>query len=365
MKMPNEIIHEEIRKNGVLSFARFMELALYCPETGYYETEKDKVGRRGDFITSVSTGSLFGELLALQFAEWLGELTGQNRPLKILEAGAHDGRLAADILGWLQNRRPELYSEIEYVLLEPSVRRQGWQRETLEQFGSSVRWVASFQDPTIQQFNGIIFSNELLDAFPIHRFGWDARQRAWFEWGVESAGEHFEWTKIPRSVSPLRIQCAPELEAVLPDNYTVEVSPAAEAWWREAAGILAEGKLLALDYGFTADEMFLPSRVNGTLRAYSRHQVTDNVLASPGGQDLTAHVNFTAIQRAGEAVGLITEDFLTQSKFLTQILIRCHHEKSLDKSFGGWDAASTRQFQSLTHPEHMGRAFQVLIQLKP
>src|SRR5580698_2518754 len=106
MKMPAAVICEEILKTGVISFARFMELALYCPETGYYETKKDIVGRRGDFITSVSTGSLFGKLLAFQFAEWLGELpvaagtSGSHPPLPIVEAGAHDGKLAADILGW-------------------------------------------------------------------------------------------------------------------------------------------------------------------------------------------------------------------------------------------------------------------------
>src|SRR5580658_4822101 len=102
MKMPDAAIREEISKSGVISFARFMELALYCPETGYYETKKDIVGRRGDFITSVSAGSLFGELLAFQFAEWLEALPIADCRLPIAEAGAHDGRLAADILGWLK-----------------------------------------------------------------------------------------------------------------------------------------------------------------------------------------------------------------------------------------------------------------------
>ncbi len=382
MKMPTTAIREEIQKCGAISFARFMELALYCPETGYYERNQDNVGRRGDFITSVSTGSLFGELLAFQFAEWLGELRIADCGLRIVEAGAHDGKLAADILSWLQTHRPRLFSEIEYVIIEPSERRQAWQRETLKQF-SNVRWFAGF--PSIAadtppsalrppQLNGIIFSNELLDAFPVHRFGWDAAGKKWFEWGVTLAGEKFAWTRMAGSLAPSDGEragvrgCAPSsilhlppsLLAVLPDGYTIETSPSAETWWRAAAGIFPRGKLLAIDYGFTAAEQFSPARVSGTLRAYYRHQVSDDLLAQPGEQDLTAHVNFSAIQKAGEEAGLRTETFCTQPQFLTRILQKAVAEKS----FAGLDAKQVRQFQTLTHPEHLGRAFRVLVQSK-
>jgi SAM-dependent MidA family methyltransferase len=152
----------------------------------------------------------------------------------------------------------------------------------------------------------------------------------------------------------------PELESVLPDGYVIEVSPAAENWWREAAGFLAQGKLLTIDYGFTADEQFLPARVNGTLRAYHRHHVTDDLLARPGEQDLTAHINFSAIQSAGEAAGLKTEIFCTQPQFLTRILSRAIKENI----FANLDAKQARQFQTLTHPEHLGRAFRVLVQTR-
>jgi SAM-dependent MidA family methyltransferase len=147
---------------------------------------------------------------------------------------------------------------------------------------------------------------------------------------------------------------------VLPDNYTVEASPAAENWWREAADILAHGKLLAIDYGHGADGLFSPARMRGTLRAYFRHHVSDDLLANVGEQDLTAHVNFSAIQSAGEAAGLATESFTTQPQFLTQILGAAMKEKS----FGEWTPRRTRQFQTLTHPEHLGRAFRVLVQSK-
>ena len=359
MKMPAEIIREEIFKNRVIPFERFMELALYCPETGYYESNKDNVGRAGDFVTSVSTGELFGELLAFRFAEWLEELKIKNEKLKIIEAGAHDGKLAADILNWLKHHRAELFSKIEYWILEPSLTRQAWQKETLANFQPCVRWLTDFETLKLKtqssKLIGIFFSNELLDAFPVRRFGWDAKTKTWFEWGVITAGEKFGWAKIQNS--EFRVQSS-ELEAVLPDNYTIETSPAAEKWWRAAADILERGKLLAVDYGHTDAEVFSPGRERGTLRAYQRHHISDDLLANPGEQDLTAHVNFSAIQKTGEAAGLTTESFSTQPQFLTRILSTAMK----DKAFGEWTAKRTRQFQTLTHPEHLGRAFRVLVQ---
>jgi SAM-dependent MidA family methyltransferase len=355
MKTLSEIIRAEISAHGVLPFARFMELALYCPEYGYYEQQRDTVGRRGDFITSVSTGELFGQLLAFQFANWLEELRIANCELRIIEAGAHDGRLARDVLGWLQSNRPELFSGIEYVILEPSPSRQEWQKKTLENFKPHVRWRSQLNGSMVQRFNGIIYSNELLDAFPVRRFGWDAKNKNWFEWGVIVGGQKLTWAKIKNSEFGIR---NPELEAMLPDDYTIEISPAAENWWHHAAGSLARGKLLAIDYGFASGEQFSPARLNGTLRGYFRHHAADDVLANVGEQDLTAHVNFPAIQKVGEEAGLKTEIFCTQPRFLTRILEQAVREKS----FGEWNASRTRQFQTLTHPEHLGRAFRVLVQ---
>jgi SAM-dependent MidA family methyltransferase len=362
MKQAADIIRREIEKSGVMPFARFMELALYCPESGYYETQKDNLGRHGDFYTSVSTGELFGELLAFQFADWLEEIKGLNprlSTLNLIEAGSHDGKLAKDILDWLQLNRPKLFTQLEYFIIEPSARRRKWQRETLKQFAPRVRWISRFNDSTIQRFNGIIFSNELLDAMTVHRYGWDAKNKNWFEWGVVAEGEKFVWARISGPIHDSRFTIhAPQLESVLPDNYTIETSPAAENWWREAANILESGKLLTIDYGLTADELFSPARTNGTLRAYFKHHASEDILANVGEQDLTAHVNFSAIQKAGEKAGLKTENFCTQPQFLTQILAKTQR----DKKFGGWNASRTRQFQTLTHPEHLGRAFRVLVQ---
>jgi len=149
-----------------------------------------------------------------------------------------------------------------------------------------------------------------------------------------------------------------ELETILPDGYIIETSPAAEQWWTEAAGILQRGRLLTVDYGLTANDLFSPHRLKGTLRAYHRHHVTDDVLGNAGAQDITAHVNFDAIQTAGEKAGLATEVFCTQAQFLTGILAHLSRgNQPMD-----WTPARTRQFQTLTHPEHLGRAFRVLVQ---
>jgi SAM-dependent MidA family methyltransferase len=391
MKTLIEIIRCEMAARGILSFARFMELALYCPVYGYYETKKDNLGRRGDFYTNVSVGELFGQLLAFQFAEWLEEIKTLNPQLStfnLIEAGAHDGQLAKDILTWLQSNRPKLFEQIQYTIIEPSARRQEWQKEKLAEFIPHVRWFTDIEDLKLKTRNpklsGIIFSNELLDAMPVRRFGWDAAKKEWFEWGVAVDGGKFVWAKLQkpeagpssavallRRVESQKPELPAELEAVLPDGYIIETSPTAQNWWREAAGILARGRLITIDYGFTDDEMFSPSRTHGTLRAYFRHHASDDILANVGQQDLTAHVNFSAIQTAGESAGLTTESFLTQPQFLTRILKKTPRGKSFGELVppksdeGGWTSAQARQFQTLTHLEHLGRAFRVLVQLKP
>jgi SAM-dependent MidA family methyltransferase len=391
-----EKIRSIIQEQGAIPFARFMELALYCPVCGYYEKEEDTTGQHGDFYTSVSVGSLFGELLAFQFAEWLQELKPQRAKLEIVEAGAQDGQLAKDILLWLREQRPATFCALEYCIVEPSARRQQSQRRTLAALGSKARWVSGLGElgGTLDSggMHGIIFSNELLDAMPVHRLAWDAKQKNWFEWGVRVGTDKFVWTRMVQPTSEFEISgfeslrsnaavqleqletqyskletkaiarhfsLSPELLAVLPDGFVLEMAPAAERWWHEAARVLKIGKLLTFDYGLTAGEFLVPERSRGTARAYHRHHASDDLLANPGEQDLTAHVNFTAIQNAGEAAGLKTIGLVPQAKFLTQIAERALREQ---KNFGHWNDARTRQFQTLTHPEHLGRAFRVLVQ---
>lgn len=353
-----------MENQGVMTFARFMEMALYHSEWGYYQTKAQAVGSPGDFYTSVSVGNLFGELLVFQFLEGLEGFLGQS--VQLVEAGAHDGRLAADILGWINQNRPDIGHEIEYWIVEPSPRRQCWQRERLDIFAGQVRWAADFSALPIAGVTGVIFANELLDAMPVHRLGWDAKRQCWFEWGVKVQGDHFTWEQIQclrgdfsTALADAGLDLPAELGALLPDGFTIEVSPQAGDWWRKAAGALQRGRLVALDYGLAAEEFLAPHRAQGTARAYVRHHVSRDLLASPGGQDLTAHVNFTQLQRVGEAAGLITETYISQEQFLTRAAQRAASPGAV---FGAWTPERVRQFQTLTHPEHLGRSFQVLVQ---
>jgi SAM-dependent MidA family methyltransferase len=379
-----ETISAEIKDRGIISFARFMDLALYCPIYGYYEKQQDNIGRRGDFYTSVSVGPVFGKLLAYQFAEWVKE--SHSRELRagsrhgglvqIVEAGAHRGDLANDILTWFREYRPDLWPALEYWILEPSSSRKACQQQKLRDFPHKVRWfkdwtsIHSFaQDSSSpathhsSRFFRIIFSNELLDSFPVHRLGWDATKRAWFEWGVILENGRFVWARMEdpcpvAEVESERLLASErwQLMPLLPDGFTTEVSPAAVEWWRQAANALQCGKLLTFDYGLAADEFLTPHRTEGTLRAYHKHAVSADVLASPGDHDLTAHVNFTRMQETGEAAGLNTEAFVSQSQFLTTIATRLWSKSPPTTS------KQIRQFQTLVHPDHLGRAFKVLIQ---
>lgn len=371
------LIRREIQTRGVISFARFMELALYAPEVGYYERAPARLGRGGDFYTSVSVGSLFGELLAWQFALWAEEAGAMNadarsprskpggRPpagprLQIVEAGAHDGRLAADLLGALRRQRPKLFETLRYWIIEPSARRRRWQQETLVEFGARVHWAASPAAVTETGYR-IVFCNELLDALPVHRLGWDAAARGWIEWGVGWERGRFVWKPMPPDTESSLALPPPDLAATLPDGYTLELCPAAVRWWTEAAAALRRGKLVAIDYGLSVEDRFAPHRLRGTLRAYRHHRVSHDVLAAPGDQDLTAHVDFTALQAAGEAAGLRTEELVSQHRFLTRLAARAG---AAPETFGAWTPERTRQFHTLTHPDHLGHAFKVLVQAR-
>jgi SAM-dependent MidA family methyltransferase len=382
-----EKIREEIQVHGPITFARFMEWALYCPVYGFYEKEEDTVGRGGHYYTSVSVGSAFGELLARQFAQWMDEVKGASgmqgagvvigakgpaglevvgatRPLVLVEAGAHKGQLAWDILAWFQVWRPDVLERLVYWIVEPSARREAWQRRRLGDFKARVRWAKSLPELRASQggVRGVIFSNELLDAMPVHRFGWDATRQSWFEWGVTIANDRLQWTRMgwdQRRFAAVFSYWPAEVLASLTDAFSIEVGEVANWWWREAGRTLETGKLLTIDYGSTADELVKKAGTGGTLRAYYRHQAISDVLVRPGEQDITSHVNFSTLRKEGEIAGLKTEALMTQEKFLTGIAAPTFEEQ---KGQEYWTAERIWQFKTLTNPEHLGRRFRVLVQ---
>lgn len=364
-------LRTEIEQKRAIPFARFMELALYAAGEGYYE-RLQQIGAQGDFYTSVSAGPLFGELLAFQFASWFSENSNARSPIpepgaaqfQIIEAGAHDGQLASDILNWFRAYAPELFSKLEYWIIEPSHLRQTWQTERLKEF-QNPRWARDFSELSGKKETAyrIIVSNELLDAMPTHRIGWDATAKSWFEWGVAWSGGDFIWKRLAENQrSEICFPAiVPELLDVLFDRFSTEICPAATRWWTNASNLLSRGKIIAVDYGLRAEEFFAPERGKGTLRAFYRQHANSDLLARPGEQDLTAHVNFTNLIVAGEMAGLKTDAFISQARFLTEVASRTW---SVPEKFGEWDTRRRKNFQTLTHPEHLGRPFRVLVQSK-
>lgn len=349
-----------------MSFARFMDLALYCPDCGYYETIEDRIGRRGDFYTSVSAGRLFGQLLAVQFLDW--HRSANHGPLLLVEAGAHDGQLGTDILDFLRKSDPDIYASMRYVILEPSARRRAAQATRLSAHPQRVRWTSDLQqlaELAPDGIRGIVFGNEFLDALPFRRWRWDKPRTLWVEQGVAAGETGFQWVPLPQNTATL-VTLFPELADegladLLPSGAIYDQSTGATAWWHSAVTLLEAGWLLALDYGYTAEELIARAPGQGTLRAYRKHQLRSDVLANPGEQDLTGHVNFSDLIRTGKLSGWTTRHFVSQSQFLGGIAARVLRG---EVPFGEWSAADTRTFQTLTHPAHLGASFRVLAQYR-
>ena len=336
-------IRDEIAQKGPIPFKRFVDLALYAPGLGYYEKQRE-VGRKGDFYTSVSVGSLFGELLAFQIARWLDALEG---PVQLIEAGAHDGRLARDILSFLRGWRPELYERCELLLLEPSLMRRNWQEETLADFEGRVKWSSG----EVADFQGVFLANELLDAFPVEKLRWDEVKQAWCQIGVDI--EEGRLVEVPLDESSF---CANAFEGSVPDEYVMIKNTAASEFWGTVCSAMGGGRAVALDYFLEREEFFLPPRVNGTLRAYHQHQRVDDLLVNIGDQDITASVDLHGVRAAARGAGVDGNHLSSQEKFFVDIFSQI---AACPKDFPEWTPERTRQFQTLVHPEHLGRTFKV------
>ncbi len=352
-----EIVRDEITRLGVMPWARFMDLALYHPQHGYYEI-KGRVGRKGDYFTSVSVGSLFGELLAFWISEKLKSIPNE---VQVIEAGANEGQMALDILNWLQKNRPNIYRRVKYVILEPSLTRRQWQGEMLDAHGSKVRWMSDWQEIPPASVTGVVLSNELLDAFPVEIWRWDATQHRWHEFGVTYQGGRLVWVStLSAEPYPKSLELfTSSLGAVLPHGYQRELCPAAVSWWHQASSRLAEGWLLTFDYGGSEEDFWMADRSQGSLRGYRKHQAANVLEADSGEVDLTASVNFTSILSIGEDVGLITEFYDRQQIFLMEIV-----QRWLEAGFE-LAANQTRALATLTRPELLGTKFKAILQHQP
>jgi SAM-dependent MidA family methyltransferase len=342
------ILRARIERDGPLPFADFMAAALYDPARGYYARATRQVGRGGDFFTSVSVGPLFGELLARRFLrEW--QESGSPARWRIIECGAHDGTLAADILGAISRLAPPAFAALEYAIPEPLPLLQAAQRRTLDGFTGKMKFIADASELFADPLPGVAFGNELLDALPFHVVEWQAG--GWRECRVATDVDgEFVWDVAAPSLLDLH-----PLGGNFPEGYRTEVRTNYRNFLEPLTRCLSSGLLLWPDYGFARPEFYQPERKAGTLRTFSNHRAAENPFANPGEIDITAHVDFTAVAEAAIGLGCQPLVFQNQGAWLTHV----GREWLLERE-GKTDRSALRQFQTLSHPAHLGGSFHVL-----
>jgi SAM-dependent MidA family methyltransferase len=342
-----DLIHQDIlRQGGWIPFSRFMELALYAPGMGYYNAGARKFGAAGDFVTAPEISSLFGRTLARQ----LIEIMEQSTP-HIIELGAGSGKLALDILSELerQNSLPDRYDILE-VSADLRERQQALLQARLPHLINRVHWL----DVPPDIISGVLIANEVLDALPVHLVRWS--DGIIFERGVASKAENFVWQERLLESSML-LQIAQQIK--VPDDTLSEVSLAVRGLVSSLSERLHEGVLLFIDYGLGGREYYHPQRTQGTLMCHYRHHAHDDPFFLPGLQDITAHVDFTAVAESAIDAGVHLYGYTTQAYFLinsgiTDLLAETNSENIRDY------LPLSAQLQKLTSPAEMGELFKII-----
>jgi len=345
-------IKAEIDANGAwISFARFMELALYTPGLGYYSGGARKFGPDGDFVTAPEISALFGRALAVQIAQVMAASAPQ-----IIEVGAGTGLLACDLLAALEHmgKLPEYYDIIE-LSGELRARQAEELRTRIPHLVNRVRWL----DALPEQFSGCVIANEVLDVMPTHLVAW--RSEGIFERGVtHDTDGALAWQDRPACGRVLAAAQALAIEVPEEGEYLSEICLAAHAWLAEWGTRLVQGGVILIDYGYPQAEYYLPTRTTGTLQCYYRHRAHTEMLLWPGLNDITAFVDFTAATLAAHEAGLDVYGYTTQASFLTQCgLLDLLTEISPNGSTEYIRAS--RAALRLIAPHEMGELFKVLL----
>lgn len=350
-----EHIREGIALAGdFLPFDQYMEQVLYAPGLGYYSAGSRKLGKEGDFITAPEISSLFSFCLANAIQPALE--SGQGQWSDILEVGAGSGRMAADILLQLEKNNCLPGS---YMILERSADLRERQQQTLQQRCAHLFERVSWLDDLPQGFNGVVVANELLDALPVHRV--IKQQDQWYELGVQD-GEQFSYTTRPLINSRLqqRLQTIEADQGELPEGYTTEINLAAEDWINSVSSCMESGYVLLVDYGHSQHEYYHAQRQQGTLMCHYRHRAHDDPFVYPGLQDITAHVDFTAMADAALDSGLKVRGYTAQALFLMDTGLN-----QLAESMSSDDAEKqlklATEIRRLTLPQEMGESFKVIL----
>ncbi len=375
-------ISDAIHERGPLSVAAFMDLALYDPELGYYARAARRTGRAGDFFTSVDVGAIFGGLLEIQLAEMWRLLGGGG--FDLVEAGAGNGRLSADMLRAAHRRDPDFSRSVQLHLVEASPAARAAQHDTLEDMSSAL---ASSSDALPGTFEGVLIANELLDAMPVHQVVMrehglrevyvttndtrrrgstaDAERHATDAHGIDVDRHALTIVDGPPSTRALAEYLA-RAGVQLESGWRAEINLRAVEWMREASRRLRRGFIVIIDYGHEARDLYSVTHSIGTLTTFARHQSegpesaneTPAWLRQPGEQDITAHVDFTSIRAAAEAEGLTALGFLDQTYFLLGLV---QHLPDLESAENLDNLKQRLALRTLLMPGGLGSTHKVLI----
>ena len=353
-----ELLADRIRRYGPLTFADYMRECLYHPIQGYYSKAEAK--RFADYYTSVDVHPIFGRLLARQFAE-MWEHLGHPKEFALVEAGAGVGRLASQILDFSASKLFDFYRALNYMAVERSASRREQTEGRLKRHVEEGHATVSAEIP-LHISAGCIFSNELADALPVHRVVLQGG-------ALKEIFVGFVDGRFMDYIAEISTCAITEYFAtqgiILHEGQQAEAGLEACNWITEVGRRLERGYVLTIDYGHRAVELFDDHHMGGTLLAYQDHRATEDYYASPGQQDLTAHVNFTALEVWGKRSGLETSWLTSQTAFL--LALGQGNEFADLHDEGETEAGRVRarlQLKTLIHPEGMGERFQVLIQQK-
>jgi SAM-dependent MidA family methyltransferase len=357
-----EKIVQEIRESGPIPFSRYMELCLYEPDLGFYSRNVEQFGKAGDFYTSSDVHAVFGRLLARQFEEMWRAL-GRPAQIEVLELGPGRGLFAQDVMDWSERKFPEFFNAMHYSLAERSAALRERLQQTLERHLAAGKGslVVSGSQPRLWRALGsevpvIVFANEFFDALPVEVLSTQGELRV-----AEKAGQFVEmWS----AASKEELEFV-RLYGVAPEaGERIETALMAQSVMTELAAMIERGFIVAIDYGYTREEQ-LAGRHRGTVTAFRRHSVSASPYEAPGEQDITAHVNFTALAAAAEAQGVTVQRLLTQSQFLMGIGEKNQFADAFEECRVPQERAKVAlQLKHLVTPAGMGENFHVLVASK-
>lgn len=358
MNLLQKKIVEQIKKKGPMTFEHFMSMALYDPELGYYNTESGKIGRAGDFYTSSHLHPVFGAIMGRQIFE-MWNLMGRPENFRIVEMGGGAGYFCKDLLDSLSSvdKFADFFRALKYTIIERSPALRNRQQELLSEFSGKIDWLTALSE--CGRITGCIFSNELLDAFPVHLVRMeDNLKEIYLDFAEGQGFMEIAGDLSNEEILPYFRDFSPELRK----GYTTEVNLGIRDWLREINDVLDKGFILTIDYGYPAWDYYSEDRDRGTILCYHKHQINENPYQNIGEQDITAHVNYSAVKKWGEEIGIKTAGFCGQGVFMVSLGIDEDIKKIAEEAEDY--VFEIARIKKLILPQGMGESHKVMVQYK-